>query len=512
MDHDPERNPDGEEALRLRLREVVSGTSQSRVARATNTPQASISRYLKDRRIPADFCARLTRALGVNPTWLLLGEGTPYLPDVAAEVQETGAQLLKLVEAINSANRMQIGSLLGNEHRRSLLELRQQVDLLENAKSELNGLVGPVFEQLIEEFDRWMRSHEWERANALLTTLEQLRRLSQDEDLLAHYEDSMAYYHLENGDLDTATRARRELFRRGLARPVSPAETQLLNDANFLTTLFRAYRLEEAHRVARILSIVHEGLEEEPYYWLIEFAVGQIEIDLGDLAAGLPRMLRAYPKLPERTATSWYGSLLVAQMLAGALTLETAVDLTARRMPDADPMQRVGLARTLGQWVIASEQLEPIQRLREAVGDFLEGKDAVARRNTDAHLHYLERALTEPSAELLVEYEADAVLQSAASADGVRSEWLHLVYSGQIARWVGDASAANRVAAAERLRRRWDSELTPWLALRAVHYRGVEAHPPSRAAAKAAEAFRERHSIAGYVFPSDSSAEGSARV
>ena len=73
-----------DEEIRERLRQLVKTRSQSDLARKTNTLVSTVNRYLKSTKIPGEFCTAVINGLGVNPAWLMTGEGTPFLADVSA--------------------------------------------------------------------------------------------------------------------------------------------------------------------------------------------------------------------------------------------------------------------------------------------------------------------------------------------------------------------------------------------------------------------------------------------
>ena len=133
------------EQIRVRLREIIDGCSQADVARKTGTPQASISRYLRDRKIPAEFCARLATQVGVNPLWLLTGERSPHLADISAETRHSGEQLVELLQGMKSASTLQLNSLLANGGRQDLVELDRCIDRIDALRAAIQEKVVPIF-------------------------------------------------------------------------------------------------------------------------------------------------------------------------------------------------------------------------------------------------------------------------------------------------------------------------------------------------------------------------------
>ena len=125
-----------DEAVRERLKRLVAERSQSEIARKTGAQVAAVNRYVHGARIPASFCSAVVRGLGVNPSWLLMGEGSPYLADVPARTARLGENLLELVEAMSTVSRMLIGSLAGKRQMKVLRELNDAL-LAQAAEAKL---------------------------------------------------------------------------------------------------------------------------------------------------------------------------------------------------------------------------------------------------------------------------------------------------------------------------------------------------------------------------------------
>src|SRR5262245_48664134 len=104
---------DDDAEVRARLRELAEKTKQAEIAAKTGVNAANVSRYLKDNRIPASFCSALVRGMGVNPAWLMVGEGSAMLSDVTDGTGRMAGNVLQLVEAMNSVTKLRLGSLAG---------------------------------------------------------------------------------------------------------------------------------------------------------------------------------------------------------------------------------------------------------------------------------------------------------------------------------------------------------------------------------------------------------------
>ena len=116
------------EAVRGRLNILTENHAQAEIARRTGFPPANVHRFLKGGKIPADFCGAVVREFGINPAWLLTGEGAPRLSDVTEGTMRMAGNVLELVEAMSAVARMRLGSLTGKHHLRVLRELNDALE------------------------------------------------------------------------------------------------------------------------------------------------------------------------------------------------------------------------------------------------------------------------------------------------------------------------------------------------------------------------------------------------
>ncbi|MCK6439738.1 MAG: helix-turn-helix transcriptional regulator, partial [Planctomycetes bacterium] len=88
------------DALRDRLNAVLKDVSQAEIARRTGTSRANVNRYLRDRKIPAEFSAAVVAGFDVNPVWLLTGKGSPRSTETGAGTDELASRILDMVGAM----------------------------------------------------------------------------------------------------------------------------------------------------------------------------------------------------------------------------------------------------------------------------------------------------------------------------------------------------------------------------------------------------------------------------
>lgn len=334
---------DHEAALRQRLQTLLAGHPQAEIARKTATSPANVNRYLRKNRIPASFCAALVQGLDVNPAWLLAGEGSPFLSDVAAGNEKLAGNLLELVQAMSNVARMRLGSLGG---RRGQVVLRQLNDALaahENLKQKLNQHSRHIFGQVLKDWKAALAAQDEPGANALEKAAAQVARLCDDEALeLEHLRVQARHVH-RFGDLARLPGLQRRAFFRTLGDQLDEAafaEAQLLVHA-----LESTGRSAEAERLLRALIALAEGLARDGNPWpgmarLMALHGSQL-ILLRRLADGMARIHQAVAAGAPRD-----GVLMMLQLgycFAGTLSFEQFKVGAARQETRADWMVRFAL-------------------------------------------------------------------------------------------------------------------------------------------------------------------------
>ena len=242
--------------VRKRLTQIARQHPQAEIARKTGASPANVNRYLKQNRIPASFCAALVKGLGVNPAWLLAGEGTPYLADVASGNEKLAGNLLELVQAMDSVASMRLGSLAGKRGLSVLRELNDALTKHEGLKSKLNEQSRAIFAQVLKDWRAALGANHEERSIALRKAAEQVSRLCEDRKLELEYLTLLARHHYNFGDLRQVLDIQRRVFLLTLAGDLDEAS---FNEARMLVNALESIgRSEEAERVARALIALSE--------------------------------------------------------------------------------------------------------------------------------------------------------------------------------------------------------------------------------------------------------------
>ncbi len=465
------RKEDHEAQLRLRLQEIIHESSQANVARRTATPEASLSRYLRDRTIPADLCIRLVRGLGVNAGWLLSGDGPVYATEMSAPAREAAAGLLELIEAICASLRTQTASLDAMPSAQLLYRLAGRAREVEQLHARLTDQVQPLFDRLIRELDAAYYAGKQTQAAALLQSLKQLARLGRDAAMQDRLDDALALNANQQGDFPAAMELRSRVFQRSLLRRTVPLRERIEQDANYLANLYHCFSLRAARRASRLLLELHAAERRTPEHALLRLLSGFLDFELGRCSRGWRRMLAAQPLVPSLQRDYFRGQIVQCQIFRGLLSIEEAIALSAARLPEMVPLARTNLARSLARAALALESRPDIEAVLARFDAELHGGDDHAVRLLVLHIRAVARQLAHPGESTFRSYREESVLRTCLASGEYRLRFSALVYAAQLARLAGAAEALELQRAAGATFAAMAREYTPWLALRAVHHR-----------------------------------------
>lgn len=486
----PEANR-SESTLRTRLQQLAQTHSQAELARKTGFPPANVHRFLKAGKVPADFCEALVREFGVNPAWLLAGEGTAYLADVTAGTERMASNLLELVEAMSAVSRMRLGSLTGKHHMRVLRELSDALNEHERLRLKLNANSLPVFEKLVIDLENVLDKRDVERGSELLKAAEQVARLCDDDALLLRLDAQRAFYAFLTGDSEKSAAWRRKVFIRQMAWGEPMDEARILQAQFLVMAVLAMGRVHEALRICNAALALSTGVRGRN--WCVMLATsGLLELDLGDLQGGMAKVYRALPEAAPILHDIYGGYFAKMQLFSGLGDVATCI---------ADSPKASSKALQILRFAAWQEELEP---LKLAVKHCVSSAPQDAKTHVTADHPVAVNALT--LLEVMLKPSRKTALAQIKRVDALpvrepRHRVLKEVLKTQLLRVAGlkeEAGEQLKLAQAE------IAKLSPEITLSADfvaihHHNALELAEPASKMRIEAGAFFKRHFAGGYA-------------
>ncbi|MCA8910275.1 MAG: hypothetical protein KDB82_01110 [Planctomycetes bacterium] len=353
--------PDLDAALRERLQLLVQEHPQAEIARKTGVGKHNVSRYLKGTKIPGEFLSAIVTSLGVNPAWLLAGEGTPYLSDVTSGTAKMAGNLLELVQAMSEVARMRLGALTGKTHLKVLRQLDEALRGYEKLRDELNSQSRPFLENLLVDFQAALRKQDLDRCAHLSRAAHQLMRLSDDEEMARELNGLEGYRCFLAGDNQRAIELQRKVFLGWLTGFDEVNDRTLREAFNFARALEERGRFAQARDVAAATLELTRALADSSRYQLVRTHLGWLEFCLGDLRAGMPKLIEGLARTEPDDRRTISGCVVTAQLVGGTINWRGAAEIGS---------QGVSRSSALLRWAFISTDAETIEGVRKiAVGE-----------------------------------------------------------------------------------------------------------------------------------------------
>jgi transcriptional regulator with XRE-family HTH domain len=352
----PKRKPpDFQTELRERLATLAAERSLSDIARRTGTSVANVSRYLSGTRIPADFCTALIRSLDVNPSWLMTGEGMPYVADITAGTVKMAGDVLELVEAMNAVTQMRLGALTGKHHLRVLRELNEALTRYERLRQRLNEHSAPIFARLLDDLDKALSRLDVEAALDLHKAAQQVERLCDDEAQSRRFARMQAQVAVHQQDIDAAIRAQQRLAREPLVEGKLLAPEQCEDALRLAVFLQNSQRTADALRLYRAFAdLANDEARHWPEFADLRFFEGANLVWMGHMREGLDLMQHWQPRMSTRRVEATRTLMAKALLMAGLLTPQEAL----RVGPDTEA--KFMSMTEVGWWLEDAEFLDAV--------------------------------------------------------------------------------------------------------------------------------------------------------
>ena len=487
-----------DEEIRERLRTLVKSRSQSDLARKTNTLVSTVNRYLKSTKIPGEFCTAVIDGLGVNPAWLMTGEGTPFLADVSAGTSEMASNLLELVEAMNQVAKMKLGALTGQHHLKVLRELNDALERYESLRAVLNKRTRSVFQELLESLRKALQDMDMQRATEVRKAALQVSRLCDDPKLNVEFDSLQEFYEHIFGDQIRALELSRKVFVKSLAASdVTMDKDHAALAINLVVSLHRADRCREARRICRATLALYEDVGADwGRYKQLTALHAVLNIELGFMREGLRDLHDTYPVLPDQLKRSFSGKLVESMLLSGLTPLQYAAAIGEDSAAKAIALVRfAALMDDFGKmkdfykaYSSKDNRLIPEDGIWEA---YARGLIAAEKGETDNVVEDFEAVINAEHGRLAVR---------------PTQEFAYLACAAHLARIAGeDKKARKHHEEAQATADAFDPQVTPQMMALALHHKNaLELYPESSKAKKAktirnaALKFFKKHHEEGY--------------
>jgi hypothetical protein len=313
--------------LHARLLEVEKRHNQAEIARKTASSRNNVSRYARGSRMPLEFGAALCGEMGVNPAWLLLGEGMPWMADAPEPTARLAGNLLELVQAMNAVSQMRMGSLTGKHYLATLRELNDALRRYETLRERLNTRTSSLFSDLLKQFQTVLEKRDLAAADGLRKALTQLARLNDDEALHEQFDRQCAFHEHALMRLDKAQQYRRSVFYRALVR--GELNSASCEDAhNLAMSHYANHQVHQARRVCEsALALCAPAVLASEGGRVLDGLLGYLQVELGEVPAGLAKLQRNVPYLPGIFLGLSSGMVIRAGLLSGSLDFNGAFAL-----------------------------------------------------------------------------------------------------------------------------------------------------------------------------------------
>lgn len=170
---DQEKSGENLEALRSRLAALVRLHGQAGLARKGGTTRRNVHRYMGTVKPPVDFLARVTRSLGLSPSWMLLGTGPMY--SGAAAGPDTGPRdLLTAIDVADATAALRLHTLSQLPSLASYREILQQLERAEGIRASREKQMVNALKDLFNKALSSAKFPSYDEALPILRVIERL--------------------------------------------------------------------------------------------------------------------------------------------------------------------------------------------------------------------------------------------------------------------------------------------------------------------------------------------------
>ncbi|NUQ34547.1 MAG: hypothetical protein HUU29_06370 [Planctomycetaceae bacterium] len=507
------------EDLQRRVAQLVEEHGQAVISRKTGYSATNIHNYVNGTRVPAEFCMALTRELGVNPVWLLTGEGGTQLSDVTRSTSELAGNFLELVNAINAVTRVRLGALAGKQDKKTLHQLNAALKDYEARRGELNARMKDIFRTLLDQFEHALAKINRETASQLLPGLEQAAGLCDNTAMQERYRLLCARHAIIRSDTPQASKLLRDVLRRRASDGSIPDHDILAAAAGGLMAVSAIGKNREARRMCRSLIELCAGEDDANAAPLtkIRFLDSVFTMREGNVAEAIGRMAYLHMRLSPDDQFLHRHTVHEALVYAGLQSVDDVIAADATdfsRIKRATAAEEARFVRGKQLYIIYGlvSWFEDARLLRRALGVY-QPFEAARGEAGSAYVGEYVRALTdalEGKKGASVAFAGhSSVAQSLRDEDGLRAFSVRVCLCHLLRIEENTRRALAVFSDAENVRKSLGADVSPNTMICAQHWRNARKLFLSRQSREGTEAvanagnFFQRHWDGGFAIFKD---------
>lgn len=308
-----------------RITELVGSHSQAEVARAGGVNESSVFHYQRGRRVPADFCVKLSEALGVSLNWLLTGGGSPEAGAAMLETDAMGEGMERMVKILGALETEAEGSLRGSPTAGRLSRLNDMLKVWDDTQQRLNATLLPVADRLMASMHDAMERMNLNRAADLKPGLEYLKRFNLPPESINRIDLVLSRFAFLDLDYEHDFELRRKILWRYLAGGGADPRRVLEYAFAVVHSAYSIGRHAEAVMMADgVLAATGMVPVGDSHRLRLRIVRASCLVELGRIPEAVAELSDAVPRLPADVQGRFWGLHLRTLVLAGAIQTDAA--------------------------------------------------------------------------------------------------------------------------------------------------------------------------------------------
>ena len=313
------------ESISARITELVQEHSQAGVARAGGVNESSVFHYQRGRRVPADFCVKLSETLGVNLNWLLTGTGSPQAGETTLQADAVGESMERMVRVLGALETEAEGTLKGAPSARRFEKLNELLKTWNQTQESLNASLLPVADRLGKSMNDAMDRMNLTRAADIKPGLEYLKRFDLPPDAINEIDLTLARFAFVDLDYEHDYSLRQKILWRYLVGGGSDPREVLKYAFAVVHSGYGMGRHAEAVMMADgVLAATRMVPARDPQRLRLRIVRSSCLVELGRVSEAVAELSDAVPRLPADIRDRFWGLYLRTLVLAGSMEMAPA--------------------------------------------------------------------------------------------------------------------------------------------------------------------------------------------